>query len=389
MLFTLLLLPLFAQNETERVLQEIENNSITLRAIGDEITAHKLNNRTGIYLSNPEVGLNYLWGSPTPVGHRTDLSITQSFDFPTAYLHRSKISKLENANLDLHYRAERLQLLLRGRQLCTRLAYYNAVIEAYRGRMSHAERIAELYQARVEQGDANILEKNKAMLERSTVRNEINRMERERSSLLNELKALNGGKPVTFISTDISHEMLPSDFDQWFAMAEKESPLLQYARGEIEISRQQVQLNRALTLPKLTAGYMSEKVVGERFQGVTVGITIPLWENKHRVKAAKAGVNAAETRLEEQRMQLYHQLQNLYMSASRLQQEVAGYRDALSSYSNEALLKKALDRGEISLLHYLLEITYYYEAMNRMLEAERDLGLTLAKLAVIYPLRIN
>ena len=381
LLFTLLLCPVFAQNETERLLKEIEDNSITLRAIRAEIAAQKLHNRTGIYLPNPEVEFNYLWGSPAPVGNRTDISVTQTFDFPTAYGYRNRIAKLENANLDLRYRSERLHLLLRARQLSTELIYYNALAKEYSGRLVHAQRIADSYQLRFDRGDANILEKNKALLELTNISHEMNRIETERSSLLNELKTLNGGKAVAFTATTMDYEMLPPDFEEWFAQAEVNSPLLQYVRGQTEINRQQVLLNRALGLPRFTAGYMSEKVVSERFQGVTVGISIPLWENRNRVKQAKAALNAAETLLEDSRMQFYHRLQNLFMKAKRLQHEAASYRQALTEYNNETFLKKALDSGEISLLNYLLEMTYFYDATNRVLETEKELGLTLAELS--------
>lgn len=383
LLLTVMLWPVIAQNEMETLLKEIERNSSTLNALREEIAARKLNNRTGIYFSDPEVAFNYLWGSPAPVGNRTDISITQSFDFPTAYGHRSRISKLENANLDLRYQSERLNLLMRARQVCTELVYYNALVEEYSRRLLNAQRIAETYQVRFDRGDVNILEKNKALLELNTTTNEMQRAESERSSLLNELKALNGGNAVSFTATELHYGMLPPDFEQWYALAEAGSPLLQYVRGQIEISRQQVKLNRALQLPKFTAGYMSEKVVGERFQGVTVGVSIPLWENRNRMKQAKAALSTAETVLEDNKMQFYHRLQNLFMRAKRLQQEAASYRQALSAFNNEAFLKKALESGEISLLNYLLEITYHYEAMQKMLESERDLGFVLAELSAV------
>mgnify|MGYP000895792494 CR=1 FL=1 len=320
------------------------------------------------------------------MGNRTDIRVTQSFDFPTVYGHRSRIAKLENDNLDLRYQSERLHLQLRARQLCTELVYYNALSKEYSNRLANAQRIAETYQLRFDRGDANILEKNKAQLELTVIGNEMNRIETERSSLLNELKALNGGNTISFTTTKMDYEMLPPSFEEWFAAAEATSPVLQYVRGQVEISRQQVQLNRALSLPRLTVGYMSEKVVGEQFQGVTLGISVPLWENKNKVKQAKAALNAAETELEDSRIQFYYHLQNLFEKASRLQRDAITYRDALSSYHNGAYLRKALDSGEISLLNYLLEMTYYYDVMNKVLETEKELGLTLAELSMYHAL---
>lgn len=377
----------------QSVLQEIEKNSTTLSALREQMVAQKLSNRTGINLPNPEVEFNYLWGSPSPIGSRTDISVTQSFDFPTAYGHRNKLSKLENTNVDILYKSERINLLLQAKQVCIELVYYNALAKEYATRLTNAERIAETFRTRFDKGDANIIENNKAQLNLTTVRNEMKRIEIERASLLSELQMLNGGKSIanyetTFDATQLQNtdypvEVLPKDFASWYDAAESKSPVLQYVKGQIEIGQQQVKLNNALGLPKLTAGYMSEKVVGEKFQGITLGVSIPLWENKNRVKQAKAQVRAAETTLEDTKVQFYNRLQNLFMKSSALQENALKYRNALSSYSNDALLKKALDAGEISLLDYLLEIEYYYDAMNKVLEAERDFNLSLAELSAV------
>ena len=382
-LFAITVFPIMAQNELETVLKEIETNSTSLAALRQQMEADKSSNRTGIYLPNPEVEFNYLWGSPSSIGNRTDISATQSFDFPTAYVHRSKISKLENANVDVMYKSERINLLLQAKQICIELAYYNALAKECAVRVTHAERIAETYRIRFDKGDVNILENNKAQLNLTTVGNEMNRIEIERTSLLSELRALNGGVEIAFTATAIENEPLPDNFDDWYAVAETKNPVLQYVRGKIEITQQQVGLNKALGLPKFTAGYMSEKVVGERFQGVTVGVSVPLWENKNMVKQAKAQVRATEITLEDTEIQFYNRLQNLFIKTSGLRENALKYRNALSLYGNENLLNKALDSGEISILNYLLEIEYYYDAMDKVLEAERDCNLSIAELSAV------
>jgi len=372
-----------AQQTYESVLQQIEANSTSLNALREQVEADKLNNRTGIWLDNPEVEFNYLWGSPSIIGDRKDFSVTQSFDFPTAYAHRNKISKMENANLDMQYKSERINLLLSAKEACIELVYYNALAKEYAVRLANAERIAETYQSRLDRGDANILESNKAQLNLTTVQNELALINIEKEALLSELKRMNGGMDIQFSASDYPANNLPLNFTDWYAVAESKSPVLQYVSGEIAISNQQIKLNRALGLPKLSAGYMSEKVVGERFQGVTVGVSIPLWENKNRIKQAKAQVKAAESTLEDTKVQFYNRLQNLHLKAAGLQQNAMKYRTSLQNFSNEPLLKKALDAGELSLLNYLLEIEYYYDAMNKALEAERDYQLSVAELSAV------
>ena len=146
------------------------------------------------------------------------------------------------------------------------------------------------------------------------------------------------------------------------------------------MSKRKIQLSRADALPKLSLGYMGEFVPGQDFQGVTFGISIPLWENKNRIKQAKAEARASESMAEDAKVKYYNHLNNLFSQVKQLQVSVRGYADALKNNANEELLNKAYSLGEISLMDYLLEMEYYYIAYDKLLQTERDLELALAEL---------
>lgn len=378
-----MIVPVYAQDNVASVLIQIESNSTTLSAIRQQIEAQKIENRTDIFLNDPEVEFSYLWGKPSEIGTQRELSVTQSFDFPTAYAHRSKISKMRNNNLELQYKSERLNILLNAKQICINIAYNNALNKEYEARLENAQQIAKSYQSRFDAGDASILEKNKALINLTTVENEKKLIDIERKTLLSELKALNGGIEITFDDTEILNAPISSDFNSWYADAEIKSPTLQYLSQQIDIDKQQVKLNTALSLPKFTAGYASEKTFGEDFKGITVGISIPLWENKNKVKLAKAQVKSTELLLEDSKLQFYTHLQQLHKTTFGLQESAQTYRSSILNNNNEELLKKALDAGQISLIEYLLESEYYYDVKNKMLEAERDFNLSLTELRAI------
>jgi len=175
--------------------------------------------------------------------------------------------------------------------------------------------------------------------------------------------------------------VLPSDFEEWFAYAEEKSPVLKYVKKEVELSQKQVSLNKAMGLPSLTAGYMREKTLGQNYQGITVGISVPLWDNKNKVKQAKAAVIASEAKQTDTRIQFYSELQKLYYRTSRLMHIALEYKNSLSAFNNTDLLKKALDAGQISLLEYIMEVSLYYETVNKTGEAERDFHLSFAELS--------
>ncbi|NLO72315.1 MAG: TolC family protein [Porphyromonadaceae bacterium] len=376
-------LSIFAQRGYEEILKEISVNNTSLIALREQIEAEKIGNKTGIFLPNPEVEFNYLWGSPKEIGKRTDIHISQSFDFPTVYGHRKNIAELQNENAELIYKSRLTDILLTARQTIVEIVYYNALIKEYSIRLENSERIAETYRIRLDKGDGNIIEYNKAMLNLTAIQAETAKLKAEQVALLSELRRLNGGKEIAIIQDSYNSPMLPADFEEWYASVEAKNPILQYVKGEIVIGKERMKLNRAMSLPKFSTGYISERVVGETFQGVSLGVSIPLWENKNMRKYAQAQVKASEIELDNSKVQFYNRLKSLFQKALVLQQNALKFRQTISDNKNDELLKKALDSGEISLLNYLQEIGFYYDAMLQVLHAERDYELALAELYAV------
>jgi len=376
-------IPLIAQNNINSVLDSIEANNTTLKSLRLTADAQKLGNKTSIYLDNPEVEFNYLWGKPGNIGSRTDINIKQTFDIPTISGMKSRVANGQNTLIEFQYKADRMNILLEAKQYCIDLVYFNALKRELEMRLQHAETIAGGYKDRLDRGDANRLEYNKIQLNLASVLGELSRVEVERNALLSQLKRLNGGTDIVLNENQYVSVQLPLNFVDWYEEAEQKNPVLAYIKQEIEVGKSQVSLSKASNWPTFSTGYMSEKVVGQQYQGFTVGISIPLWENKNRVKQAKVAVSAAESREADRKQQFYSQLQSLYNRASGLKVIAEKYRQSLANVNNTDLLKKALDTGEISLLDYIVEIGLYYTTVNQALEAERDYQKAIAELSAV------
>ena len=382
-IFTLIILLLAfgisAQN-IESVLSEIESNNTTLRAYRNLNEAQKLEKKTGIYLDNPKVGFNYLWGDPSSMGERKDFSVTQSFDFPTAYGIKKKIANAQNEQSDLEFELQRKSILYKAKTICNELIYLNALNDILSERTIHAEDIAKAYNKKFELGEINILDKNKAQFNLLNAQKELEANETESEVLLAGLAALNGGNPVTFEQNIFAAVNLPLDFSTWYSDYESKNIVLQQAVNDVGISEKQIKLSKAMSLPKFSGGYMSESVVGESFKGVSIGMSIPLWENKNTVKLATAQQQVALELANDTKIQTYNQLKGQYEKALSLQKTLASYREALQSVNSSDLLKKALDGGELSLIEYMLELTMYYETFDKFLSIENELNQLAAGL---------
>lgn len=379
-LLTILVASQISAQNIESLLSEIESNNTTLRAYKDLNEAQKLENKTGIYLENPEIGFNYLWGDPSSMGERKDFSVSQSFDFPTAYGIRKKIADAKNEQSDLEFELQRKSVLYKAKTLCNELIYLNALNRVLTKRVDHASNIAKAYSIRFDKGEINILEKNKAQFNLLNAEKELEANETEREVLLAELTALNGGNTVSFMQATFDAVELPLDFTSWYTTYEKKNIILQQAHNDVALSEEQIKLSKALSLPKFSGGYMSESVVGESFKGVSLGMSIPLWENKNKVKVASAQQQVAIELANDKKIQTYNQLKGQFEKALNLQETLASYKESFQELNSTDLLKKALDAGEISLIDYLLELTLYYETTDKFLAIEKELNQLAAGL---------
>ena len=370
---------LSAQNNIDSVLAQIERNNTTLAALQKGADADKIGNKTGNYLQNPEIEFNYLWGNEV-TGNRTDFSAKQTFDFPTAYGYKNQISNIKNEQVELEYQKQRKELLLNAQLICYDLIYTNALKLELTNRLNHAQSIADAYKSKFEIGETNILEYNKAQLNWLNLSKTMESLTIEQEALQAELTLLNGGVPVNLTENEFQVIVLPTDFEQWYVQAEQINPLLNWLKKEVELTQKQISLNMALSMPKFQAGYMSESLVGQDFKGITVGLSIPLWENKNTVKYAKANAISLDNMAADNKIQLYSHLKMLHTKSISLQKSANDYKSKLASFNNSELLRKALDKGEISLINYMVELSIYYESVNNLLELERDLNKAIAEL---------
>ena len=372
----------FGQGAVETVLREVERNNPELQAAAAALDEEKLANRSEALLADPEVEFNYLWGG-AGIGDRHDVRLTQSFDIPTlSGLRSGKAAGLNELSL-LKYKAQRLEVLQEAREICVDLVYYHLLLEELRDHQERSTSLVRAYERRLEAGGATILDLNKARLHLASVQGQVNRAESERQSLLAALRTLNGGRepsiPLTAYDLD---DVLPADFETWFAEASAQNPVLAHVRQEVSVGQQQLAIDRMSWMPELTVGYMSEIRTEEQFRGVTVGVSIPLWSGANKVKRSRAGVAAAESRQKAAESAFYEQLRDRYRQAAAMKENAEMMRTSLTDTDYRDFLLTALTQGEISMVDFLVENDLYYEALEQTLAAERDYRHSLAALKV-------
>lgn len=369
-----------------KVLKNIEKNNTTLVALRAETDARKLTNRTGITLADPEIGYKHMQQGGEQSGNLTELSIGQSFDLSTVLGYKSRAAESQNRLVDEEYRLVRMDILLDAQLTYIDLAYYNALARELERRLTHAQQVVEAEQHRLESGDTDILAYNNVLLNLASLKAERERIVTEQTVLTNHLTNLNGGAPLNHLESLESPDCLgylenPENLDSLVTQAMQYSPMMSFARTRYAAAKSDLALSKAQQLPTLSATYINERhTIGDRSQGVAIGVSLPLWANKNRIHSARAALQAAQAAKTDTELQLRSQLRADYERVLGLQRTATLYRTALAEVNNTHLLTLAMNEGHISVLEYLQGIELYYDYLDRSLSAERDYHRALAQL---------
>jgi len=375
------LLGVKAQQSLPQILSDIESNNKTLKAAKQSAQVQKIDAKTGIYPSDINVNYEYMFGNEaTDYQRESELTVTQGFDFPTAYFKKNKIASLKADQADVQYKIARQDVLLEAKQVCVELVYYNKLKQILKNRLDNASELNRSYKKRLELGDANALETNKIALELLNVQTEYRFNEVEINNRLQKLAELNGGAGMQFTDTVYSDVNAMFGFDDILRKSMEINPELRNLEQEKLIASKSIGLAKSLYLPKITVGYKMNISNPDKFHGFVAGISIPMWENKNTVKRAKAQSVLTELEIDNTRLTQTNSIRQLYDKVVALKTSSDEYKALLSTQNNTRLLQKALDLGQISLLEYLTEVNFLYQSTESYLLTERDYHTALAEL---------
>lgn len=370
----------FGQTTIDSVLVNIAKNNKTIVANTKYWEAKNLEYQTGLTPYNPKVDYDYLIGNPAIGGNQTDIAITQTFDFPTVYARKKHLSNEQIKQAEFQLNANRQEVLLEAKLICIELIYRNKLQSEFTNRKQKTEKWLSAFQKSLEKGQGNIMDVNKAKLQLI----EINAAFQENISISNQLNQklteLNGGLPIHFSDTGYSLLSSISNFETLEKEIEAKDPVRKFLEQEKVIGQNEVSLTKSLTLPKFDAGYRYQTILGQQFNGVHLGLTIPLWESKNKVKTKQAELILNEANLQDHINEHYYNIKKKYERMINLKITLDEYQTLFSSLNNIELLDKSLSFGQISTIEYFMEMTYYYEALKNYLKTEMEYNKVIAEL---------
>ena len=366
------------QASLDSVITAVKATNKTLIASRLQMEAEMREARTGIYLPNPEVQFDYLWGDPTSSGNRTDFGITQSFSFPSVYVQRSNQSGLRRTGASLKYLQKEREVLLKAESDWLNIVGLNKLLSLINHRILLSEEIAKKAKLQLSKGEIDVIKYHHAQMEFVNLKIECTELEVKRNNLQTDLNHLCGGKSI-LVNDTVFPPMASISLND-ITGSYSGTPQVKSLENVVKVRNLDKNIAVSEWLPKFKAGYYSEVVTGLRYQGIQTGISIPLWQNMNSVKAADYQMQVADAELDQLKSQEMAHLVSLFNKRDKLAAQMVEIKLALLPVNDLNLLRKALDSGEINISEFYFEISVFYTSWMGLLKTENELAITDAEL---------
>lgn len=368
----------FADNIGD-VLKQVAVNNLTLQALAHDNQADVLDIKASNSIGGPSVEYSPFFTKGYSGVAESELVVSQEIDFPTKYAARNKQAKMQHTVGEQLLAKQRRDILLQAQLLCIDLIRLNQTLSMLHERLANSETLLQMYQKRMDAGDANALELNKVKLDCMEVRTLVNEAQGERTSLLQQLKQLNGGKPIDVTDTVLPEYPQITNFESYRALALASDADVSVAQTALRAADMNLKLQKNEWLPNISFGYRRNTEHGEGINGFLVGVSFPLYSNSNNVKAARQRRESAELQVLQAQNEAEASMRTNYEQLQGLQQ-VIDHSDVKLLQESLDLFAKALQQGEITALVYYVEINSIYEKLQRHIDLHCQSVKLLAEL---------
>lgn len=368
-----------AEGSIGDVLKQIAQNNLTLKALHHEGEAEVLDMKA----ANAPGGLSVEYSPFFRSGYsgvaESELVVSQEIQFPTKYADRNRQAKMQKAVGGKVYEKNRRDILLEAQLLCVDVIRLNKTLAMLGQRLRNSETLRQMYDKRMEAGDANILEVNKVKLDCMEVRTLVSETQGERTALVQQLRQLNGGKPLDVTDTELPDYPQISNFEEYRTLALAADADVAVAQTALRAADMNLKVQKNEWLPSISFGYRRNTEQGEGINGFQVGVSFPLYSNSSNVKAARQRRQSAELQVTQAQHEAESSLRTSYEQLQGLQQ-VINHSDVKLMQESLSLFAKALQQGEITALVYYEEINGIYEKLQRHIDLHSQSVKLLAEL---------
>ncbi len=346
-----------------------------------------------------EFGLEY-GQTNSAVDNDTHFSVSQTFAFPTRYGNQNKLSKAKIEASALNEEVVKNELIAQVKSTYYELWHLKSKQKVLQQQDSIYERFQYAANLRFKTGESNALEQATANAELADIQIDLKNNESVIKAYQLQLQNLINSESLVDInvgSLEIKTSMISEiAFD---TSTVSKNPLVSFYKAKVNVAEKERSVESAKMLPDITLGYFNQSFMGtgetadgtptvydsgDRFTGVQLGLSIPIFFKSHaaKIKAAKIHKMENETQLEAVANYTQTQLQTMLETLKKDQQNLEFYR--LNALPQAELLLKNSQRGfqegEIEYIEYVQGLNRALTIQTKYLAFVNQYNQTLIKI---------
>lgn len=366
-----LILPLSAlgANDNSLVTQIVENNE-SVKAAKLKMNSDILQMKIEGNLPDPEAELEIL---AKPI-NSLELTVSETIEWPGVYAMRRNSRKHRIDATQYLYESECLEVAKEARLTYAELIKVNAKISRSTQLLSAIDSIL----AKVTRSDLktnfSVLDIFKLKIESFDIASDISSMEIQRQVLIANLVQLNGGKQLDHVDLecrDYPISLMPEDY---YISAYYDSPEYKALLATLQSADYDVKASKMSWWPNITFGYKFNREAGINAHGAVIGVSIPIFSNRGKVKAAQSVNEANEFSKAFAGRKGEADVRKCYQAVVKTQMAISDYTNRLNYGEVVAYLNKALAEKSITIVEYLTEHQYVLNAQQKLDDMKADLA---------------
>lgn len=322
----------------------------------------------------PEIEFEHLWG---PDNNRWNVGVSQHIDWPGAYGARRSMGRAHTALGSLMMQIMAFDRALSYKQAVIDIINARQRLDFYRQVDANMQTIAEMTRESYDHGEATILDLYKARISAVDSRREVATAAADMESLVASLRASGAEIPDGLSDVWASYpaqQVAPPSADP------TQYPQYAMSQAAERYSAARRKTAAAMSLPSFSIGYIHAYEDRTHFNGLSVSIALPSPARKRHLAVADTQALESSLQYDAELTRAMAEATGDYLSASRIGETMAEYRDLTSDNSYLDLLKTAYDGGELTLIDYITEVNLFTRSRLDYLDLLYRYNLAAARL---------
>jgi cobalt-zinc-cadmium resistance protein CzcA len=386
---------LFAQTSTlDQLMQTALKNNRAIQAASFDVESQKQLKKTGVNLPKADAMITY--GQYNTFAKDNNVTVTQSIPF-TVMGSQARLNRTMVASSELKKLMTENELSFRLKRTYYQLLYTHERKRLLQTQDSIYEGFLKSASARYRTGEGTLLEQTTAETQRNDIKNQLRKVDSDISILETELKTVVNSNQLP---STVNDRLTTLDATTVVDSAQyTNSPILSYSKQQVVVADAERKVESARLAPDLLVGFFTQTLIGtpnqdgslattgQRFTGMQVGLSIPLWMAPYqgRVKAATFNKQSVQSQFEQTQIELQGQ-------HSQAIQQLESNRSSLTYYTSSALpnanriltqSSTAFKNGEISYAEYLMGLRNALSIKESYLQTLNDYNQSIIYLQYI------